>query len=519
MGLLAAIDTPEVVWSGLAPQLILMVSGILLVTIVSLIPGRLPRGAYAAYTVIAAGAALVSTVPLWGRVQNAQEGPTSLVGGAVGFDGFSLFVIAVLCVGVILSALVADGYLRREGLEGPELYVLLLLAASGGGVMASANDLIVLFVGLEIISLAAYTLTAMHAKRVSSQEAGMKYFVLGAFASSFLLYGIALLYGATGSTSLIDIQSYLSRVVITKDGLLLSGLALLLVGFGFKVAAVPFHSWAPDAYQGAESPVSGFMAAVVKASAFAGMLRVFVVTLETYQVQWKPVVFALATLSLLVGAFSAVVQRNVKRMLAYSSINHAGFMLLGVHAVGTGDAAGKGVSAVLFYMIAYTFMVVGSFAVVSVVSGRGDGRHSLDDYAGLARRRPVIALAFTLFLLAQAGVPFTAGFFAKFGVLAAGAEVGAWSLDIIAMLSAVAAAYVYLRIVVSMYFADPPEGVETAPIPVAVGARITLALAALGTLFLGIVPQPVERWTREATAVLVPEPPRADRTASSISTP
>ncbi len=490
------IATPTVVWSGLIPQLILMVGGVLMLTLVSLFRGRLPRGTYAIYTVVVAGAALVATIPLWHRVLHAKEGPASLLGGAVALDGSSLFLIGVICIGVILAALLADGYLRREGIEGPELYVLLLLSASGGAIMASANDLIVLFIGLEILSISAYILAAMHSRRISSQEAGMKYFVLGAFASAFLLYGIALIYGATGSTNLAEIQTFLANHILLRNGTLLAGIALLLVGLGFKVAAAPFHAWAPDVYQGSPTPVTAYMASAVKAAGFAGLIRVMSLTFATYHLEWRPIVFTLAALSLLVGAFSAIVQSNVKRMLAYSSINHAGFILVGI------QAAGRGTSAVLFYLAAYTFMVGGSFAVVTVVGGRGDGHHGLDDYKGLAKRRPALAAAFTVFLLAQAGVPFTAGFFAKFGVLRAAADTHDWSLAIIAMLTAVVSAFLYLRIVVSMYFAEPDES-TTGPAPIAVGARIALVVAVLGTIALGVVPGPFTKLATDAKPVLV----------------
>ena len=497
----AKLATPDVVWSALVPQLILMIGGVVMLTVVSLVKGKAPKGTYATYTVLVALASLISTIPLWHRVQHLAEGPASLVGGAVGFDGFSLFVIAVICIGVILAALLADDYLRREGIEGPELYVLLLLAASGGGIMASANDLIVLFIGLEILSLSAYVLAAIHARRVSSQEAGMKYFVLGSFASAFLLYGIAMVYGATGSTSLVDIQHYLSTTIITHDGMLLVGIALLLVGFAFKVAGVPFHSWAPDVYQGSPSPISAFMASVVKVAAFAGLVRVISLSLVAYRLEWRPVVFAIAALSLLVGSFSALVQTNVKRMLAYSSINHAGFLLVGI------QAAGRGTAAVLFYLAAYTFMVAGSFGVVTIVGGTGDSHHSLESYRGLSRRRPALALAFTLFLLAQAGVPFTAGFLAKLGVIQAAASTHNWSLAIIAMLTAVVSAFLYLRIIVSMYF-EPASAdeVEPARSPVPLGAKLALGISVLGTLALGIVPGPFEHLAKDARPVLVAEP-------------
>lgn len=494
--------TPEIIWSAIAPNLILMLGGVLLLTVVSLVRGRLPRWFHVAWTVAVAVLAFAAIVPLWHRVQ--EDGASTVMAGAVGLDGFSLFVTGVICISVALGALLLDGYLRREALEGPEWYVLVMLSASGGVTMASANDLIVMFVGLEILSVAAYVLASMHARRSSSQEAGLKYFVLGAFASAFLLYGIALTYGATGSTNLVEIQSYLSEVVITQNGLLLAGMALMLVGFGFKVGAVPLHSWVPDVYQGSPSPISGFMASAIKAAGFAGLLRVFVVTLgPTYSADWRPMIYALAVLSLVVGSLLAIVQTNVKRMLAYSSISHAGFILVAVEA-----ASAQGTAAALFYLLAYTFMVVGSFGVVTVLGRAGDGLHSLSDYKGLANTRPGIALLFTVFLLAQAGVPFTGGFLAKFYVINAAVDQGQYVLAVIAMVSAVIGAFLYLRIIVAMYFDgneyDGEPAVMAGPrVNMPTGAAIALGLAVLGTLWLGILPDAATDVAGEAVAQLV----------------
>jgi NADH-quinone oxidoreductase subunit N len=490
--------TPSVDWEAFLPQLILVVGALLILTVVSLVKDKLPKGSYATMAVVVAGAALVSTYPLWNRVQNPDEGPTSTVAGAVALDGFGVFITGVICIGVILAALLADDYLRREKLDGPEFYVLMLLSAAGGVTMATANDLIVLFIGLEALSMAVYVLAAMHSRRVSSQEAGMKYFVLGAFTSAILLYGIALVYGATGSTNLADIQEYLSTTVILEDGMLLAGLALMLVGFGFKVAAVPFHSWAPDVYQGSPTPAAAFMAAAVKAAAFAGLLRVFVVTFPTFELKWGPMVYALALLSLVIGAVLGLVQGNIKRMLAYSSINHAGFILLGVWA--SSDA---GIAAVLFYLGAYTFMVMGSFGVVLLVGRAGDGHHLLDDYRGLSRSNPLLALVFTVFLLAQAGVPFTAGFMAKFGVIGAAADNDGWVLAGIAMLSAAVSAFIYLRIVGTMYFSDRDEEPATPRLRIPVSAGLALGIALVFTIALGVAPDPFTDLAGDATARLV----------------
>jgi NADH-quinone oxidoreductase subunit N len=410
---------------------------------------------------------------------------------------------------VIIAALLTDGYLRRESLEGPEAYVLMLLSASGGVIMASANDLIVMFLGLEILSIAVYVLAGMHLRRLRSGEAAIKYFVLGAFSSAFFLYGISLVYGATGTTNMVKIADFLATTTLSDNGLLVAGFGLLLVGFGFKIAAVPFHSWAPDVYQGAPSPIVSYMAAGVKAAGFAGLLRVFVVTFGGYRLDWQPIVYWIAILSLLVGAVLAVVQTDVKRMLAYSSINHAGFILLGVEA-----ASADGVSAALFYLAAYTFMVGGAFAVVTVIGQRGDGHHALADYKGLSRREPLLALAFAVFLLAQAGTPLTSGFLAKFYVIDAAIEARSFWLALVAMLSAVISAYLYLRIVLTMYV-GPDEGAEEAEaeaekagprIRIPAAAAIALVVAVVATIGIGLVPDPLTETARNATPELVATP-------------
>ena len=491
--------TPEVPWSHLAPQLILVVGATVGVIAAAALRGRLRRSVGAIGAAVVAGAAIVSIIPLWHRVSNPAQGPISAVNGAIGVDRFSLFVTALLCIAVILASFTAEAYLQREGLDGPEFSLLLLLAAAGGSVMAGANDLIVMFIGIEVLSLAVYVLAAMHARRISSQESGLKYFLLGGFASAFLLYGIALTYGATGTTSLLRVQSFLAERVLTDDGLLLGGLALLLVGFAFKVGAVPFHMWTPDVYQGAPSPVTGFMAAAVKTAAFAGMLRVFVVGFASYADLWRPVVGALAIASLVVGAVMSVVQTNVKRMLAYSSIAHAGFVLLGVDA-----ASAEGTAASLFYLAAYTAMALGTFAVVTVVGGSGDGAHTLDAYRGLGRRRPGLALAMSLFLLAQAGTPVTIGFLAKLGVIRAAIDADQWALAIVAMLTAVISTFMYLRIVVAMYFAESEsESDDRGELRIPWGVGVTIGVAVIATLVLGVVPGPLEHLSDDALPVLV----------------
>ena len=500
-----ALDKPEIEWSAITPVLLLIGGALVLLTVSALVGRRPPRSTYAVFTVVTCAAAVVASVLLWDRVQDPARGGYTAMVGALTIDGFSIFFSILIAVSIALAALLADGYLRREGLEGPELYALMLMSGAGGVIMAMANDLIVVFLGLEILSIALYVMAGMHLRRTESQEAAIKYFVLGAFSSAFLLYGIALVYGATGSTNMSDISAFLSGNLLEAEGLLLAGFALLLVGLGFKVAAVPFHVWTPDVYQGAPSPVTAFMASASKAAGFAALLRVFTSTFATHSSDWRPVVWALAVLTLVVGSVLAVVQRDVKRMLAYSSINHAGFVLVAIEA-----NTDRGVAGALFYLLAYAFMVVGSFAVVTLVGRRGDAAHDLDDYRGLSRERPALALAFTVFLLSQAGVPLTSGFFAKFYVIGAAADAESYALAVIAMVTAVVSAFLYLRIIVAMYFSGDEVEADAATgrarIAVPWGAALSLGVAVAVTLAVGILPDLVSDVADDAVPVLVAGP-------------
>ena len=337
-------------------------------------------------SVIIAGGAFGVSIWQWTDVQS--HGAHTYIAHAVVMDGFSVLITMLISAAMLLTALVADGYLSREGIAGAEFHVLALVSASGAMLMGSANDLIIVFLGLEILSIALYVLTAFNHHLATSGEAALKYFILGGFSSAIFIYGIALTYGATGSTNLTQIADYLSKNVVLTNGLLLAGLALMLVGFAFKIAAVPFHMWTPDVYEGAPTPVTGFMAAVAKVGAFAALLRVLFSSLGVISADWQPIVYGLAVLSLAVGAVVALRQRDVKRMLAYSSINHAGFILLGVYA-----ATPRGVSSSLYYLMAYTFMTIGSFAIVTVLGRKGDEDHDLTRYRGLAQRQPLLALS------------------------------------------------------------------------------------------------------------------------------
>ncbi len=489
------VGLPAVEWSQIAPELVLVTGALALLLAGTFFRDRHFGPGYAVFTVAVAVAALVCTWGLWTDVtgDDPGSGPRLAVADSVVVDGFGLFLTVVVCCAVALAVLLADGYLGRERLDRPDFYVLVLLSASGGILMAKANDLILVFVGLEILSIALYVLAGYQRERPRSLEASIKYFVLGAFASAFFLYGVALVYGATGSTNLVFIAEFLRSQTVTT-GVFLGGMALLLVGLGFKVAAVPFHMWTPDVYQGSPTPVTAFMAAAAKAAGFAALLRIFYSAFATNRLDWQPIVWALAVLSLVVGSVLAVVQTDVKRMLAYSSISHAGYVLVGLQA-----ASDSGIAGSLFYLLSYTFMILGSFGIATIVGRKGDDRHSLDDYRGLARARPGLALAFTVFLLAQAGVPLTSGFLSKFYVISAAVEAQSYALAIIAMVAAVIAAFLYLRIIVAMYMTGEEAAGDEARLSIPGGAGLALGLALAFTLVVGVLPQAFLDFARHAT--------------------
>jgi NADH-quinone oxidoreductase subunit N len=443
------IAVPSIRYLSILPPIIMIGGAVVLLAVASLVSRPLRVRVSTIGSVIISGGAFGISIWQWCDVR--AHGAHTYIKHAVVMDGFSVLITMLIAAAMLLTALVADGYLKQEGIEGAEFHVLALLSASGAMLMGSANDLIIVFLGLEILSIALYVLTAFNHHRAASGEAALKYFILGGFSSAIFIYGIALTYGATGSTNLTQIADFLSKNLVLTNGLLLAGLALMLVGFAFKVAAVPFHMWTPDVYEGAPTPVTGFMAAVAKAGAFAAMLRVLFSSLGTISTDWKPIIYGLAVLSLFVGSVVALRQRDVKRMLAYSSINHAGFILLGVES-----ATSRGVSASLYYLVAYMFMTIGSFAIVTVLGRKGDRDHDLTRYRGLAQRQPLLALSFAVLLLAQAGAPFTTGLWAKLQVVLAAVSGGAVPLAVIAMVTAAIAAFFYLRVAVLMYASPAP---------------------------------------------------------------
>jgi len=487
------IPTPEIVWWALLPVIVFAVSGLLLLTVSSLLKKAI---SWLAPTItLAAGIfALFSAIPMWNKIQN--EGPLAFLNNSVGVDGSTIFLTSLIAIALISTSILARPYLQREGIPDSEFYVLLLISAAGGVVMVGANDLIVLFLGIEILSIAVYILVALHLRKLESQEAAIKYFLLGAFSSAFLLYGIALLYGAVGTTNLIGIKNYLATSLLVEDGMLMIGFALMLVGLGFKVAAFPFHAWTPDAYQGAPTPVVIWMAAGVKVAGFAAIIRLFPLTFASYVDDWQIPVAVLSGLTVFFGSVVAVVQTNVKRMLAYSSIAHAGFILIGVQSSNP-----DGTAAVLFYLCVYTFLASGSFAIATVVGGEGDLNHDIEAYKGLAKRKPALAALFTILLLGQAGIPFTGGFIAKLGVISSAVDTKFYFLAGVAMVSAAIAAYVYLRILLAMY-SDINEG-ETEEIYVPKGVWVVTSLSSAVIIFTGFIPGPVVEMTRDAVPILV----------------
>ena len=406
-------------------------------------------------------------------------------GGMVTVGGYASFLAIVFCISGILSILFSAGYLASQGIEKGEYYVLMLLAVAGMILMASAADLVMFFLGLELMSICFYVLAGFSRSNLLSNEAGLKYFLLGAFATGFLLYGIALLYGSTGTTSIRAIIA--SAAGRSAEPLFLIGLALLLIGLAFKVAAVPFHMWVPDVYEGAPTTVTGFMSTGGKAAAFSAFLLVFAPAVVGSIAPVRDVLAVLAVLSMVAGNIIAIAQTSVKRMLAYSSIAHAGYLLVGVVA---GNAAGQ--NGVLFYLLAYTIMNVAAFGIVSILETR-EGRHlTFVEYEGLSTRQPLLAALMALFMFALAGIPPFAGFFGKYYVFAGAVEAGYTWLAIVGVVMSVVSAYYYLRLSMLMYFR---EGVPGTASPAPALAMFALVLSALGVVGLGLFPSAIVHLT------------------------
>ena len=420
------------------------------------------------------GAAVASAF-LWGRDAQAF--------GVIRADNFALFINLVLCVIGVLTMLLSSGVVERDHLPAGEYYALTLFAIVGMMMMAAATDLLVIFIALEIFSLAVYVLTGLRRGSAASAEAAFKYFLLGSFSSAFFLYGVAFAYTVTGSTRLDQIGVALVQNAGSASILVLLAIGLLAVGFAFKVSAVPFHMWTPDAYEGAPTIVTAFMSTGVKAAAFAAFARVFLSPLEPLQAEWIPVLSAVAAATMIVGTVVGVVQTNVKRMLAYSSIAHAGYLLLGIVAT---NATGK--AAILFYLLAYAVTNLGALGIVAVLGTPENEHDELRDFAGLWRARPALAGLMTVFLLSLGGFPPTAGFIGKWYIFSAAVQEGHYALAIIGVLTSVVSVFFYLRIVVMMYMS---EGAEVRRPAASASAIAGLALATLAVFYLGVLPTQV----------------------------
>src|SRR5437667_2978081 len=461
---------PTVSVRALLPALVVLgTAGLVLV--LDLLPPRARKGHLAVLSLAGIVLALLSTTWLWGEETRAFHGMIVL-------DGYALFLQLVICYAAGLVVLLSIDYLHERGLESGEYYALVLFATVGMLLMAAAGDLIVVFLSLELMSLSLYVLAGYFRARLASGEAAMKYFLLGAFASAFFLYGIALVYGATGTTNLDRIGPSTGR-----DSLLTIGLALLLVGFGFKISSVPFHMWAPDVYVGAPTSVTVLVATGSKTAAFAALIRVLVSAFRGGQLEWPFLLWALAAATMTVGNVVAIAQSNLKRMLAYSSVAHAGYMLVGLTA---GGALGAG--AVLFYLLVYTFTTAGAFGVVLLLERATGEGVSLADYAGLARSHGILALVLSLFLLSLIGIPPLGGFVGKFYLFGAAVRSGYVGLAVIGVLNSAVASYYYLRLIVYMYMREP----EDAPPPSATSfaGGLALAVALAGVIVLGVMPAP-----------------------------
>ena len=475
---------PQVELSGILPEAFLAALAIALLVIDALVGRRFGNWHLPAIASVGFVGSIAFALVAWGE-------PDLQFSGMIASDNFAVFSKITLAVFGLLTVWLSREYLTREGIEESEFYALSMFAVAGMMLMVAASDLMVMFIALETFSLALYVMVGFRRRSLASQESAMKYFLLGAFSSSFFLLGIALAYGATGTTNFYSVApgapsilGFINSTAPENLGMLVIAVGFILVGLGFKVAAVPFHMWTPDAYQGAPSPVTGFMAASSKLAGFAALVRVLDATFFPLRTDWRPLVIGVAIATMVVGSVLAVVQEDVKRMLAYSSIAHAGFVLTAVIAT-----SNSGVSSSLFYLATYGLTVLGGFAVVAVISGPEEKRVRLVDLKGLFFERPVLAGVFTLFMLSLAGVPLTSGFVAKLVVFGAAVEAGYTWLVVIGVLASAIAAFFYLRVLVVMYMQE-----SDTPAPARVGGVLAYAVvgvAAIATIALGLYWSPL----------------------------
>jgi NADH-quinone oxidoreductase subunit N len=510
-------EAPVIELAYLAPVIVVLGAGVVGVLVEAFVPDRVRRNIQVVLSLAATAVAVAVTAALWPSV--SEDGGTAVLGGSVLMDGPALVLQGtVALLGLISLLVIADrtssgedafaasgaavpgtGYeaeAERRGLIQTEVYPLVLFSLGGMMLFPAAGDLLTMFVALEVLSLPLYLLSGLaRRRRLLSQEASMKYFLLGAFASGFFLFGTALLYGFAGSVRLSEIATAAGEYS-DLDPLLLAGLVLVLVGLLFKVGAVPFHSWTPDVYQGAPTPITGFTAACTKVAAFGVMLRVVYVVIPPLEWDLMPALWGVSVLTMVVGTVVAIVQTDIKRMLAYSSIAHAGFILVGVVAL-----TQRGISGVVVYLLAYGLATIGSFAVVTLVrevhAGEGGGvvaeATHLTQWAGLGRRNPLLAATFALFLFSLAGIPLTGGFTGKFAVFSAAVEGDLAWLAVVGVVASAAAVFFYVRLVVLMFFTDTDgtPGESTTVIRGRGLAVAAIAIAAVGTVLLGLWPSPV----------------------------
>ena len=471
------------------PEIILIVAGTLLMVLDPVIHKR-DSEAFGHLGVLALVAAAC------GAVFAYQNGGPAF-GGMLMVDGFATFFrLVVIGVG-ILTILPSYRYLARQDAETSEYHALILFSISGQCLMAASNDLIMVFIGLEISSISSYILAGYLRDDKRASEAALKYFLLGSFATAFFLYGVALIYGSTKTVNLSMVRQVLTGQDAPAPAFIGVAAALMFVGLGFKVSAAPFQIWAPDVYQGAPVPVAAFLSAGPKAAAFAVFLRIFMTALEPVGSGWEPLVWGAALLSMTVGNFAALLQTNIKRMLAYSSIAHAGYVLVALTS-----RSDVGIAAAMFYLAGYGFMNVGAFVAVSSLAGKGERYTNIDDFAGLGQKQPLTAAMFSIFLLSLIGVPLTGGFFGKFYIFRAAMESHLVWLTVLGLLNSAVGAYYYLRVLVVMYMKEPGEATVNAE-PLTPGLGLALILPALGTLALGIFPSWVLEFAVKSSTSLV----------------
>ncbi len=460
--------------ASIGPWLTLTLAAILILLLDAL-PPRGRKGYFPLLSLAALGVAALQTYWLWGRKGTDFA-------RMVYVDNFAFFFYAILILGAALTVLLSHAYLEEYGKDLGEYYALVLFATVGMMLMASAAHFIMIFMGLEVMSIAVYVLAGLFREDVRSNEAALKYLVLGAFSSAFLLFGMAMLYGAAGGTLFLDdLPVRLAQAGTLLKPLTLLALALLLVGFGFKVASVPFHMWTPDVYEGAPTSITAFMSVAVKAAAFAAFARVMFLAFPAFHLDWHMLLWILAVATMTLGNVVAIAQTNIKRMLAYSSIAHAGYLLVALVA-----ANQLGAVSILYYLVAYTLMNAGAFGVVILVGRKKDSYLNIYDYSGLAFQYPGLAVAMSVFMFALAGIPPTAGFVGKFYIFSAAVQAGYIWLAILGVLNSLVSVYYYLRITVLMYMR--PAEADLGPVIFTPGLTTALLLTALGTLWIGIFP-------------------------------